>query len=973
MLAVVRAGLGQAALFGRDAQVGLLRELVAAVADGRGGEVWVEGEPGIGKSAVLAAGLADVTSLGCQVFWAVADELGQRLPLRVALDCLQVVLGSPDPARREIVDLLHAARGAAALGASADPLPALTERLVALVDRLCGEAPVVLVVDDLHWADTESLVVWRQLSWLVPQLPLLLVAACRLVPQRAEVDALRWASVSAGGVVVGLPALPAESVSALVGDLLGVPAAGPRLRAAVRQAAGNPLYVGEVVEALRREQRIRIDDDAAELDDGSGVPVSLAAAITARLGFVSQRVLEMLRAATLLGATFSVTDLAAVAGHPATELAALVEEALAGGVLVESGPRLAFRHALIRQSLYEGAPVALRFALHRQAARALAEAGAEAEPVAAQLLAALPETDAAGVVDEWAMDWLVGPGRVLAYRVPKVAAELLHRAVQHAAPDDPRRPRLEATLVSVLTVLGRWPEAVELARRVRAGTRDPDRAAELSWTVGWALAILLRYEESCAALDEALQESGAAAAWTVRLRALRLRVGRPLLAAAGGAPEEAAAARELVVDAERVGDRLGIALASLALAEAYLGQGAVSDALAVVDQALAVLGDDAPTVDWRMLLLYDRRAMLDGLDRLPEAGVAVRELVDTAERYAVPHRIAASRCAAAEHHHQLGRWDEALAELETLANSTLPVTPIHQLLLHGLWALIAAHRDEDTAAAAHLDAVAGRPITPGMAADHAQQLVMARAALADRRGQPEQARDILANLLDPARGRGLRSRRLWLPDLARLAMATDDLDTARAAVAAADDDAAAEATPGRTAAAGHCRGLLEDDPAALLAAVAGYRGSGRPFELARALEDAAVALARHDDLAAARAAFTEATDLYTGLHAEWDLLRADSRLRPYGIRRGHRRRRRPGTGWEALTPTELKVAYRVVEGESNAEIAARLFLSLRTVEIHVSHILTKLAARSRVDIARHAAEHPPAAGDGPAAPHASAS
>jgi DNA-binding CsgD family transcriptional regulator len=119
-----------------------------------------------------------------------------------------------------------------------------------------------------------------------------------------------------------------------------------------------------------------------------------------------------------------------------------------------------------------------------------------------------------------------------------------------------------------------------------------------------------------------------------------------------------------------------------------------------------------------------------------------------------------------------------------------------------------------------------------------------------------------------------------------------------------------------------------------------------------------VLLAERGDLPAARAAYAEAVEQYTGLRADWDLLRADARLRPYSIRRGRPRSRRPATGWEALTPTELKIAYLVAEGNSNAEVAARLFLSRRTAEIHVSRILTKLDARSRVEIARHATARP---------------
>jgi len=91
--------------------------------------------------------------------------------------------------------------------------------------------------------------------------------------------------------------------------------------------------------------------------------------------------------------------------------------------------------------------------------------------------------------------------------------------------------------------------------------------------------------------------------------------------------------------------------------------------------------------------------------------------------------------------------------------------------------------------------------------------------------------------------------------------------------------------------------------------------------------------------------------------AAWDLLRMTTRVRQYGLGRQRTRRQRRTTGWTALTPTELEVAWLVAEGLPNTDIAARLFLSRRTVETHVSHILAKLGARSRVEIAREAARH----------------
>jgi DNA-binding NarL/FixJ family response regulator len=104
--------------------------------------------------------------------------------------------------------------------------------------------------------------------------------------------------------------------------------------------------------------------------------------------------------------------------------------------------------------------------------------------------------------------------------------------------------------------------------------------------------------------------------------------------------------------------------------------------------------------------------------------------------------------------------------------------------------------------------------------------------------------------------------------------------------------------------------------------------------------------------------YSDAEQIYTDLGAVWNLRRADSRLRPYGIRRGVRdSRRRPATGWESLTPTEVRVARLVAAGQSNPSIADELFLSRRTVQTHVSHILTKLGAHSRVEIVRKVLGH----------------
>src|SRR5206468_9414073 len=167
---------------------------------------------------------------------------------------------------------------------------------------------------------------------------------------------------------------------------------------------------------------------------------------------------------------------------------------------------------------------------------------------------------------------------------------------------------------------------------------------------------------------------------------------------------------------------------------------------------------------------------------------------------------------------------------------------------------------------------------------------------------------------------------LWQPDVVRLALTVGDEPAARFAVEACQAEVRESPTPAKQAAAEHCGGLLAADPAAVAAAADGYDRAGLPLYRGQALENAAVLFARRGDAPAAHAAHAAAVDVYTRFGAAWDVLRADSRLRQLGVRRGTRGpRRRPPSGWEALTPTELKVAELVGAGRSNPDIASELF------------------------------------------------
>ncbi len=311
----------------------------------------------------------------------------------------------------------------------------------------------------------------------------------------------------------------------------------------------------------------------------------------------------------------------------------------------------------------------------------------------------------------------------------------------------------------------------------------------------------------------------------------------------------------------------------------------------------------------------------------------------------------------------LGQWDDALAELGSDATDAprLVYSFMRErwsaLLFHGVAALIAGRREQRTTADQHLREGLALPIEHIADRENQDFLLAAHTLSLEQRGEARQAMLRLTELIPRQRDREMTLIHQWLPSLVRLALEAGDKDMARAAADACGEEAAAETRPARAASASlRCHGLLESDPDQLAEAVAHYRAVGPAVELPAALEDLAVVLAERGNAEDARAALNEAVGLYEGMQARWDIRRAESRLRPHGIKRGVRGRRapRPTTGWEALTPTEVKIAALVARGDSTSDIARSMFLSRRTVQTYISHILVKLEAKSRVDIVREA-------------------
>jgi DNA-binding CsgD family transcriptional regulator len=929
------------ALVGRESEISLLTGMVKEVSLGRGGAVLIEGEPGIGKSALVRAAVTDAPNASYQVFWGAGDELGQELPLLPFLDGLRVRESSPNPRREAIVRLL---RGEMTPERGANVPAVLAEQLLALVTEQCAVRPAVLVIDDLQWADPASVMLWGRLARSVRQVPLLLIGMMR-PPLREDLLTLRRTVDERSRLQLAGLADPA------VADLVAAVAGGrpdDGLLRLAEGAAGNPLYVTELVAALARSSSLTVTESGAAQLAGDTAPGSLSAAIADRLGFVTGPVREVLRAAALLGVDFTVSDLAIVLGRSVPDLIQAIDEACTLGVLTESRQRLEFRHPLIRAALYDEMPGPVRAAWHRDAGRALAEAGAPADRVARQLLRAAGEPEGPpGPMDEWILDWLARTANSLVDQAPAVAAELLTRAVEGSPAGTVRHSWLSSRLADAHYRMGDTAAAEQVASLALEYATDPDVVEALHWTLAQCRMLAGPDAEPLAALDRALAAPGISARHRARLMVLAARTHLHL----GEVEEAGRVAASALEAATEAADNWAMAWALHVLTIMTGVQGRPADTLPLFDRALAVTQADAGLSDLRLLLQINQAVTFANLDRYDEALTAAGQARQLASHVGTARRRMQAHSLLGQLLFETGRWDDALAEVTAMDEDLKEPTAASSDL--SIAAVICFHRGETAEARQHLAAAGTHaepighrligPLALARSLDHEFQgaLPEALAALTDGFDSDTEELEEIEDLL---------------ADAVRLAVRTGDLRTAEALAGHATTRAANSEVPHRHANALFCRALLDRDAARLLTAAERYDDASRPLLRAKALEAAAGYFVDADDREQARAAFTQAVEVYTDLEAAADVARLQAEFRAHGIRRGpHAKHRRARSGWESLTATEIKIAAFVEEGLSNPEIAARLLLSRRTVATHVSHILKKLDVNSRIDIARESA------------------
>jgi DNA-binding NarL/FixJ family response regulator len=364
----------------------------------------------------------------------------------------------------------------------------------------------------------------------------------------------------------------------------------------------------------------------------------------------------------------------------------------------------------------------------------------------------------------------------------------------------------------------------------------------------------------------------------------------------------------------------------------------------LADRALAALGAQEIQPDLQMAPHVIRGFCLLELDRLAEADAAFETGLRQSERggraFLTWHHMGRVRTRFLG-----GRWDDALAEIQAGLDTIDPLGMAQGLQSQA--ALIAMHRGDFSTYAG----LVGAPDT-SLAGKYWDFLrLMAQAVAWEGEGRPARALQLLMQyweqgvetLPQPVKVNYL------CPDIARLAATVGAPDQARRVATALDKLAEVHPAPTVRGTAALCRGAADGDTDLLFVAAQEYQQAARPLYEGHAYEIAAAVFAQRRRPAEAHAALDTALDRYERLDAAWDIDRAMGRLRQAGLRR-RRAQQRPRIGWSSLTETERKIAVLVAAGRSSPDIAAELFLSRRTVQSHVSHILAKLGLSSRIEL-----------------------
>lgn len=921
------------ALLERAAELAAVDAAIASAKGGAGRLAIIEGPAGIGKTSLLAEGRVRAANSGLTVLYARASELEAAFSFGVVRQLFEAAVATA--AGEERARLLEGAAAPAARlfgsgnGGDEDTY-ALLHGLYWLTVNLAESRPLAFAVDDLQWSDASSL---RWLAYLARRLegvPACVLATLR--PVEDEDPLLSELLADPASAIVRPNALSPASVAELVQQELGAGAEEPFSHACHHATAGNPLLLRELLRTLAAEDVAPIAASVPVVDRLA--PDAVTRSVRLRMARLSQEAARLARAVAVLGDRAERDQAAALAELERRHVAPAAA-ALARIDLLKPEPPFSFVHPLIRNAVYEGIPLDERQAAHARAAELLAELNAAPEQIAAQVLAAAPESV------EHAVEVLRGAARAASAEGGlESAVRYLQRALEEPLADE-ARGELLLELAAVEANLGA-PTVIAHLREALTSLHDPGRLAEASLALGHQLYWSGEEEEGVAVLERALAEEEGL---TLELRH---RLQAELVVNATRLPSQYERARELLAGLDVSVDE-GPGARVLLCGQAYHETAAGGDAEEAAATALAAL--TAMSNEERARNYTAGSYALLRTDRLEE-GIRLLDatLADARRRGAIFHFSSLSMTRAIFQYVR-GALNEAEADGRA-ALETLPHRNVWFVAAANGWlAQILVERGAVDEAAGLLDAV-----EPTIASDAFSRAPLLRgrtlveAARGDHRSALSHALELGAALTAFGHTNPPASYPAWR---SLAALEHHALGESEQAAALAQEEVELARSWGAAVTLGRALrilGLIEGGDSGLeliREAVAVLAGSPGQLEHAYALANLGAALRRANRRAEARKHLRQALELAQRGGATLLAEHAHEEL----IATGARPRRVELSGAAALTPSERRIAAMAAEGMSNREIAQALFVTLRTVEMHLSNAFRKLGVSSRTQIA----------------------
>jgi DNA-binding CsgD family transcriptional regulator len=936
---------GTSLLLEREVQVAALQALVDAARSGSGRFVVIEGTAGIGKTRLLAEARAIAGAAEMRVLTARGGELEGEFAYGIVRQLFEPLLAAAAPDLRAellagpaalIASLVGASQPAGARDAAAESVFAIVHGLYWLAANVALHRPTLLVIDDLHWADTPSL---RWLLYLTRRLegvPLLVVAGTR-PPEGEGHDPRLVAEVIADPEAAAIRPEPLgrASIAVLARELHGLEPDEAFCAALQTATGGNPLFVGAVLDAVAREGISPTAEHAGRLLEIGAQGV--ARVVGLRLGRLRPAALALLRAASVLGDGVELRQVAALAGVEAGELGPAAATLVRLDLLRREDP-LEFFHPVVRRAVYETLDVVERGAAHRSAAELLLEAGASPESAAVHLLRVAPQAD------RFVVSTLrLAAERSLAQGAADAAVGYLARALAEQL--DP------AARAEVLVELGlaerrtNGPAAVDHLRAGLELLTDPGRRGAVALELGRALWFTDRIADSLAVIEQALDEVDRA-----RDPDLYELLVAELISSAWWNPQTypiaEAAIGELDLDTLHGGLGSEILLATIAIYEFRLAlHRELTVELARRSLASGNLLARNPIAFLYAVVTLFRSGVLD------EAVSIFDQAVAQARRRGDIFNLAFLLTWRGVCQTERGDLRAAVADLrEALDLSVAHGTRLNWPYNIGFLAYALLEQGDADEAARVIDR-GGFPEELPLDQVHLVWFRLHRARVRIQTGRPEQGVEELRQVgetlrLLPFDNPGTAPWRSWAAEGLRL---LDRNDEAR--VLAAEELAIARrwGDPQVIGAALRVLGLVEGGQAGigpLSEAVEVLAGSEARLEYARALVDLGAALRRENRRTEARQRLREGVELALRCGAFGLAGRANEEIAATGARP----RKVLQTGLDALTTSERRVGQLAAEGMTNKEIAQTLFVTIKTVEVHLSHAYRKLEISSRAQL-----------------------